>query len=75
MRIIAYTYDAAMHCPACTLRNFHTGRLALAYPCANDEHGVPYDLLDREGNPVRPVFTTDEHDFTHCCDCGEGLDQ
>lgn len=75
MRIIAYTYEAAMHCPACTLRNFHTGRLALAYPCANDEHGVPYDLLDRDGNEVRPVFRTDEIEpYDACDDCGEAIE-
>ena len=75
MLIIAYTYEAAMHCPKCTLRNFHTGRLALAYPCANDEHGVPYDLLDREGNEVRPVFITDETDPCETCDdCGEAIE-
>lgn len=75
MRIIAYTYDAAMHCPKCTLRQFTIGRLALAYPCANDEHGVPYDLLDREGNEVRPVFSTDEIGlFEACDDCGEAIE-
>ena len=35
-----------------------------------DEHGLACDLVDREGNPVRPVFSTDEHDFTSCSDCG-----
>ena len=75
MRIIAYTYEAAMHCPKCTLRQFTIGRLALAHPCANDEHGVPYDLLDREGNEVRPVFITDEIEpYDACDDCGEAIE-
>lgn len=75
MQIIAYTYDAAMHCPKCTLRQFTIGRLTLAHPCANDEHGVPYDLLDREGNEVRPVFITDEIDSCETCDdCGRAIE-
>lgn len=75
MRIIAYTYCADVHCPDCALRDFHIGQLTLPAPSANDWHGLPVSLIDREGNPVHPVFTTDEHDFTHCCDCGERLDQ
>lgn len=78
MQITAYTYDAAMHCPECTLRQFTIGRLALAHPCPNDEHGVPYDpydLLDREGNEVRPVFITDEIDPCETCDdCGRAIE-
>lgn len=34
---------------------------------------VRIELVDREGSPVRPVFVTDEHDFTHCSDCGAEL--
>lgn len=74
MYILAYTYDADVHCPACTLHNFHIGQLTMTRPSANDEHGVPLTLIDREGNPVHPVFTTDEHSFTHCGDCGEEID-
>ena len=75
MQITAYTYDAAMHCPECTLRQFTIGRLALAHPCPNDEHGVPYALLDREGNEVRPVFITDEIDPCETCDdCGRAIE-
>lgn len=29
-------------------------------PAQLDEHGLPDDMIDREGNPVRPVFSTDE---------------
>lgn len=40
-----------------------------------DEHGLAFDLIDREGNPVHPVFSTDERgdSLTHCGDCGAEL--
>jgi hypothetical protein len=74
MHIIAYTYEAGVHCPACTLE-------AAEYPYAwlfnpaplRDENGILLDAADREGNPIHPVFSTDEHDFTHCGDCGAEL--
>ena len=70
-RIIAYTHDADVHCPACTraaaAADHPRGPLA---PLEMDEHGLPIDLIDREGNPVRPVFSTDETEATHCGDCG-----
>jgi hypothetical protein len=43
---------------------------------ATDEHGLPMDLIDREGNPVHPVYDIDEDvdgAFTHCGDCHEEL--
>ena len=48
-------------------------------PCfsagSSHEHGVPYDLLDREGNEVRPVFITDEIDPCETCDdCGRAIE-
>jgi len=69
MRIIAYTYEADVHCPACTKYRF--GRLA--WMGAPDECGVPESAVDRESNPVHPVFVTDEHDFTHCGTCRQAL--
>lgn len=68
MRIIAYTYEADVHCPACANQRFG---LYIRFP--RDEHGIPLDSKDREGNPVRPVFVTDEHHFTHCGDCNAEL--
>ena len=73
MRIVAYTYDADVHCPDCTERAFLIGQLTLARPCASDENYLPMCMTDSEGNPVHPVFSTDEHGFTHCGDCREPL--
>jgi hypothetical protein len=38
-----------------------------------DEHGLAYDLVDREGNAPFPIYDIMEHDFTHCGDCHEEL--
>jgi hypothetical protein len=80
MRIIAYTYEADVHCPECarerfrhdtTLRNprtkdmYDTGR--------DDGNGVGLDAIDREGNLIHPVYDIDENEFTHCGDCGGEL--
>lgn len=69
--IIAYTYEADVHCIDCTRECADVGLLKRVPPLRldTDEHGIAFDLIDREGNPVHPVFSTDEHDFTHCGDC------
>jgi hypothetical protein len=83
--IIAYTYEADVHCPYCTLNAFMLGgadrdRGLHHKPITitprffdRDEHGLPVELIDSDGNPVHPVFTTDEHDFTHCGECGQPI--
>lgn len=69
-RIVAYTYDAAMHCPCCTGERAAVGLLTRRPPLqmGTDEHGIAFDLIDREGNPVRPVFSTDEGWQGDACD-------
>lgn len=76
MTIIAYTYEADVHCPDCAGHDAATGTLRRNPPLklGTDQHGIAFDLVDREGNPIRPVFDIDEHDFTHCGDCGERLE-
>lgn len=86
-RIIAYTYDADVHCVSCTKRRFAPKDKRHCEPAAYgfnqrvrgsfnriertplDEHYVPVYAADSEGNQVHPVFSTDEHEFTHCGDC------
>lgn len=47
---IAYTYEAATHCPSCSFGRF-----------GEDEHGtVPEDALDNEGNSIGAVAPWDE---------------
>ena len=61
MRIIAYTWQADTHCPACTKRAANAGynrkkthRLDKRRRTEYDEHGV------HDGFDAHPVFTTDE---------------
>jgi hypothetical protein len=84
MRIIGYCFEADVHCPACTKARHYRGGFAVdwnahvalaAEQCTVDEHQVPYKVIDREGNPVRPIFSTDEIDsaLAFCGDCREWL--
>ena len=73
-RIIAYTYCADVHCPCCADAAYAAGWLVRSGRQGEyDAHGLPMSLIDGEGNPVHPVFSTDEHDFTSCGDCGARL--
>ncbi len=73
MRIIAYTFEADVHCPACTRERFKNQSLDGLSNDDFDQHWLRYDLVDREGNPVHPVVDIDENEFTHCGDCHEEL--
>jgi hypothetical protein len=81
MRIIAYTYEADVHCPACAASRFgnfdkfkYTSDGLITGD--HDHNGIAYTNIDREGNPIHPVFDIDEDQdgtFTHCGDCREEL--
>ena len=72
MSIVAYSYLAALHCPHCTRSALRAYRQQIMRPHPGpaqlDEHGLPDDLIDIEGNPVRPVFSTDEGAHGEACD-------
>jgi hypothetical protein len=72
MNIVAYSYLAALHCPHCTRSALRAYRQQIMRPHPGpewlDEHGLPDDMIDREGNPVRPVFSTDEIAPSEVCD-------
>lgn len=71
MRIHGYTFEAAEHCPACTLTRHSAQPFALTDPLGwgegVDEHGLPYAATDREGNAVHPIF--DSRDSFICDTC------
>lgn len=75
MKIIGYSYCADVHCPDCAARDAAVGILKRVplLQMGTDEHGLAYDLVDREGNPVHPMFTTDEYEFEVCGDCRQEL--
>lgn len=63
MRIIAYTYDADAHCVECAKKRkfkFDAAHEGFRQAHRRDEHGLPEFCRDSEGNPVRPIFSTDE---------------
>ena len=78
VRIVAYTFEADIHCPDCTTERAALGLLTREPPLRQpvDEHGLTADLVDREGNPIRPVFSTDAFDAVapRCSECGAALD-
>jgi len=72
MKIVAYTYEADFHCPACAVEAAAVGLLKREPPLDSwtDEHGLAADLIDREGNRIHPVFDIDEHEHDETCgDC------
>lgn len=77
MKVIGYAYDADYHCPHCAQRDAACGILKRYPPLkmGTDGNGLALDLIDREGNPVHPVFSTDEaiggEDHPVCGECGE----
>ena len=69
MKVVGYTFDADVHCVDCTE----------AYVRENNNIGELVDIMegriefpDGEGNPIHPIFDTDEAGNTpsHCGDCG-----
>jgi len=61
MKIIGYTYEADYHCGVCTEKRFRHGVEWVEGSASDlDENGVPFTAKDREGNIVRPIFSTDE---------------
>ena len=74
-RIIAYTYNAAVHCPYCASMDAAVGILERKPPLSldTDEHGLACDLVGREGIPVHPVFSAYVYAFDTCSDCGAPL--
>lgn len=73
MRVLGYAYEASIHCPDCTSEAALANRFRREPPLCttSDEHGLTLDMRDREGNPLRPVFSTDEREHPERCDdCG-----
>ena len=66
MNILAYTYEAAVHCTACTQVRFSDGSthgsesdVATLGP-ATDSNGIWYEQADSEGNLIHALFSYDE---------------
>ena len=76
--VIAYAYDADIHCIPCTLARYRAKQFAmtdpLGYGPGRDENGLPYAAADSEGNAVHPLFATEAEAPEFCGDCGEHID-
>jgi len=68
MEIIAYAYEADTHCIACTVKRYEADgfnnqygeKMLRSMGGAVDEHDVNLFAHDYEGNPIHPMFSTDE---------------
>jgi len=68
MGIIAYAYEADTHCIACTVKRYQADgfnnqygeKMLRSMGGAVDEHDVNLFAHDYEGNPIHPMFSTDE---------------
>ena len=89
LKIIAYTYEADVHCIACTRQRFHWVNNPHRYDLGLlDSWGIPTDAEDAEGNLVHPLFSIDEWQeldpsflaenptqYLECRDCDETIDE
>lgn len=62
MRIVAWVYDADVHCLECAMKRFGENIERL--------NPLPYD---REGNHISPVFETDEIELSACGTCNDEI--
>ena len=69
MRIIAYTYNADVHCVHCTQERF----AETPHDWSVDNNNIPYEAQDSEGKNIHPVFSTDEGKLPYCGSCGGKL--
>jgi hypothetical protein len=75
-RVIGYTWSADVHCIACTRAAHVAGAFERdVLPERDDENGIPENARDAEGNPLHPIFSTDEfpEDGEFCGDCFERI--
>ncbi len=68
--VIGYTYEADCHCVDCAVKRFGFGTAQTELPgdALLDENDIPADQLDNEGNPIHPIFASDEGESI-CGDC------
>lgn len=71
-RPIAYTYEADMHCPDCTLKRFGSSHYMGDEYIALTENGAA--MRDNEGNDVHAVFVWSEYHMEYCGTCHERIE-
>ena len=73
--IIAYVYEADVHCVACAVKRFRTiNPEEVNIIGVYDINGIPYQSIDNEGNQIGVDFEGTEVDMHQACgDCGESI--
>lgn len=70
VRVIGYTADADVWCPACAARNYGAADVG-----PNHDPRVADFALDNEGNEVHAIFSTDDVPTDWVCNvCAEPID-
>lgn len=69
--IVGYAYNADLHCITCTKADYSNRIIKRGTPAGfqADDNGIPLDAIDREGNPVHPVFVDTADGSDMCGDC------
>jgi hypothetical protein len=75
MKVVGYSYDAALHCPDCTKKYAFTIQAMTEDFWTLFENGDAA-IIDSEHNELHAIFSTDEAGDTpdHCDDCGAFID-
>ena len=72
--IIAYVYEAEVHCPPCTIKRFGVKNPEIAHEGELDRNNIPYYSTDNEGNRIGVDFEGTEVDYhPGCGDCCEPI--
>ena len=74
--IAAYVYESEISCAPCTVRDAKERGWFVPEETRDDDtedcNGIPYDVEDKDGNPVHPVLCGTEFEYEQaCCDCNE----
>jgi len=76
--IVAYQYDANLHCPSCTIDAWNNGYFTKADPLGlgngRDANGILMSATDKEGNNITAIFAMNEGwQNDNCSDCHRSL--
>lgn len=80
MNVVGYQYDASVHCPDCTRE--YVSKIVVEQQGLSENlvdeilNGEYHGFTDSEGNPIHPIFDTDESGDTpeSCDDCHAYID-
>lgn len=76
MEVVGYSYNADTFCPDCTIEYIRIIDPSITSEGISKILQGEVEFPDNEGNPIHPIFGTQEAGDTpdHCGDCGEFID-